>query len=81
MKAKHADYVQITKEFSSKSIRGPIDSFVIQPSEKAKSIYGWLEWIVEDNLPLSFCKKPTTRKKTNLAKIKLSSSHKAVKDQ
>ena len=69
LKAKHADYVQITKEFISKSIRGPIDSFVIQPSEKAKSIYGWLEWIVEDNLPLSFCEKPTTRKKTNLAKI------------
>ena len=48
---------------------GPMDAFVLQPSDKAKTIYEWVEWIVEENLPLNFCEKKLTRNKTSLGKI------------
>ena len=31
--------------------KGPIDKFLGIPSEKAKTIYDWIEWIVEDDHP------------------------------
>ena len=54
---------------NGKNINGPMDKFVKQPSPKAKNIYGWLEWIIEDNLPLTFCNKVTSKKYANLNSI------------
>lgn len=36
---------------------------------KAINIFGWLDWIIMDNLPFSFVENPLTRKYTNLKPI------------
>jgi len=54
---------------NSKNINGPMYRFVKQPSAKAKNIFGWLEWTIEDNLPLSFCNKKNSKKYAKLKQI------------
>ena len=49
--------------------KGPIDKFFCTPSDKAKNIYEWIEWIVEDNLPFYFVERKNTRTKSKLKKI------------
>ena len=49
--------------------KGPMDKYFIGTSDKAKNIYEWIEWIVDDNLPFSFCEKKTTRDKSKLKKM------------
>ena len=48
--------------------KGPIDIFGT-PSDKAKHIYEWIEWIVEDNHPFSFVERINTRTKSKLKEI------------
>ncbi|KAG3241349.1 hypothetical protein PI124_g13790 [Phytophthora idaei] len=38
-------------------------------SQKASNRYGWLKWVIMDNLPLSFCESPETRQYSNLASV------------
>lgn len=38
-------------------------------NEKAMNVFGWLEWIIEENRELTFCEKVLTRKYTNLKTI------------
>jgi hypothetical protein len=52
-----------------KNINDLMDKFVKQPSAKAKNIFGWLEWTIEDNLPLSFCNKINSKKYAKLKPI------------
>jgi hypothetical protein len=49
--------------------KGPMDKYFICTSDKAKNIYDWIEWIVDDNHSFSFCEKKSTRDKTKLKKI------------
>ena len=46
-----------------------MDAFIRTASDKAKNIYSWIEWIVEDNLPLTFCNRKLTNQNTNLKAI------------
>ncbi|GMF65281.1 unnamed protein product [Phytophthora lilii] len=41
-------------------------------SQKASNCYAWLKWVVEGNLPLTFCESKETRKNTNLAPVSVS---------
>jgi hypothetical protein len=57
---------------ASTSIKAPrLEEFQAKEyiSPKAMTHFGWLDWIVEKNLPLSFCEAPTTRKYTSLEPI------------
>ena len=45
---------------------GPMDTFVRKSTEKAKNIYGWMDWIVRENLPLLCCENKNYRKRSNL---------------
>ncbi|ETN06302.1 hypothetical protein PPTG_13659 [Phytophthora nicotianae INRA-310] len=38
-------------------------------SQKASDRYAWIKWVVEGNLPLSFCESKETRRYTNLAPV------------
>lgn len=44
-------------------------SFFHSVDKKSANIYGWMEWIVEDMLPLSFVDRPLTRKYSTLEPI------------
>ncbi|ETK96370.1 hypothetical protein L915_00875, partial [Phytophthora nicotianae] len=35
------------------------------------NLYGWMEWIVQSNLPLAFCESRTARRYTNLDPISM----------
>ena len=38
-------------------------------TSKGRNIFNWLEWVIMDNLPLSFVEKELTRKNTNLLEV------------
>ena len=46
-----------------------MDNWLGTSTNKAKNIYEWIDWIVVDNLPFSFCEKESTRRKSKLTKI------------
>ena len=55
-KTQHTDdYIQRVKAHVSRSLSGGMDVFVRKPSDKAKNLFGWMEWIVMKNLPLQSC--------------------------
>lgn len=37
--------------------------------KKGNNIFNWLSWIIEDNLPFTFCERPSTRKFSKLDSI------------
>ena len=47
-----------------------MNKYFIGTSEKAKHIYDWIEWIVDNNLPFSFCENKTKRAKNKLRKMR-----------
>ena len=49
------------------AVAGAMDTFVRRSSEKAKNIFGWMEWIVMENLALQSCENRNFRKRTNLS--------------
>jgi hypothetical protein len=67
----HADTLEATKKKGS----GPILQFF---AKKDTNLFSWVEWIVKDLLPFSFCKKPTTRKFSLLDAISVESLMKAM---
>ena len=36
---------------------------------KSSNLFGWLEWVIEDNLPFSFCERKNTKKYSKLDPI------------
>ena len=61
LERQHADYKEVVRRFLYEHASGPMDSFIIQPSQKAKNMYGWISWIVDDNLPFSFVESKSMR--------------------
>ena len=64
-KASVRDYLQ------AKVNGGAMDAHVRPVSEKAKSLYRWIEWIVVECLPFNIVKRPMYRKHSNLKKTSL----------
>ena len=63
----HGDeYIAKVKAYIGAAVVGAMDGFVRKPSEKAKNIFGWMEWIIMENLPLSSCENKNFRKRSNL---------------
>lgn len=48
---------------------GPMDKMLHLPTPKAHCIHRWISWIIDDNLPFTFCEKKSTRNNTNLDKM------------
>ena len=64
-----ADWETNIRKFLKQTSSGPMDVFLRQPTDKAKSIFRWIEWIVKGNLPFSFASEQLTRKNTVLPNI------------
>ncbi len=60
------DYVQKVRAFMGAAATGAMDNFVRRSNEKAKNIFGWMDWIVQENLPISTCENKNFRKRSNL---------------
>jgi hypothetical protein len=61
------DCAQKVKAFmGSAAVNGAMDIFVRRSNEKAKTIFGWMDWIVQENLPLAVCENRNFRKRSNL---------------
>ena len=76
IKLKHPDYQSLIKTYSTESvntpsqlIRQPQSSLEFLVDTKSNDIFKWLDWIVMDELELSFCEKPRTRGNARLTKI------------
>jgi hypothetical protein len=70
LRAQHPEWIEKVNEHIRGSVpRGMMDNWLGTSTNKAKTIYEWIEWIVFDNLPFQFCEKETTRKKAKLASI------------
>lgn len=50
----------------SHSVNSKVSFFV---NKKASDIFAWIEWVIECNLPLSFCDRPLTKKYSSLMSI------------
>lgn len=77
----HNDYKAVIKSFlkGGEAVYGPLDSMLHHPTEKAKGIHKWISWIIDDNLPFTFCEKQSTRRNTVLPKISIPSLKKYMK--
>ncbi|POM70128.1 Hypothetical protein PHPALM_13482, partial [Phytophthora palmivora] len=68
VKVKHLDY-KSQMDGATAGETGSLRSWV---SHKAQMRFGWIEWVVTSNLPLSFVEDPHTRRYTKLCKISAS---------
>ena len=48
------------------AVNGAMELFVRRSNEKTKNIFGWMDWIVQENLPLTICENKNFRKRSNL---------------
>ena len=70
VKTQHKDeYVEKIKARKEGTVRGPLDAFVRKATDKARNIFGWIDWIVTENLPLNTCANRNFRKRTSLIGI------------
>lgn len=60
------DCIQKVKAYMGAAVNGAMDLFVRRSNEKAKNIFGWMDWIVQENLPLAICENTNYRKRSNL---------------
>ena len=51
----------------------------IKIPKKGNNIFNWLTWIIEDNLPFSFCERPNTKKFSKLEPISVDTLMKYIK--
>ena len=58
------EYVEKVRAHIGVAVAGAMDTFVRRSSEKAKNIFGWMEWIVMENLALQSCENRNFRKRT-----------------
>ena len=61
------DCIEKVRAFMGAAVNGTMDHFVRRSNEKAKNIFGWMDWIVQENLPLSSCENKNFRKRSNLS--------------
>lgn len=61
------DYIDKVRRHVGGAVAGAMDVFVRKSSDKAKNIFGWMEWIVMENLALQSCENKTFRKFSNLS--------------
>jgi hypothetical protein len=47
--------------------------------KKGNNIFNWLSWIIEDNLPFTFCERPNTRKFSKLDSLSVNTLMKYIK--
>jgi len=47
--------------------------------KKGSNIFNWLSWIIEDNLPFTFCERPNTRKFSKLDNLSVNTLMKYIK--
>ena len=47
--------------------------------KKGNNVFNWISWIIEDNLPFSFCERPNTRKFSKLDPISVDTLMKYIK--
>ena len=67
LRSQHQDCIQKVYQYVRGSApRGMMDNWLETSTNEAKSIYEWIDWIVVNNLPFSFCGKETTRRKSKL---------------
>ena len=76
IKNKHPDYGSLIKTYSTELVNTPIQitkqsqsTLKFMVDSKSNDIFKWLDWIVMDELELSFCEKPRTRGNVQLTKI------------
>lgn len=66
VKSQHfSSYLGIMKAWKNGD-SGPIDACVQTATDTAKKIYGWMEWVIDDDLPFEFLNSKHTRLKTNV---------------
>ena len=63
-------------EDSMKTINNDFSPFY---HKKGYNIFNWISWIIEDNLPFSFCERPNTKKFSNLDSISVDTLMKYIK--
>ena len=63
------DYIEKLRVFVAENVNGAMDDFVRKISTEAKDIYGWMDWIIMENLALRSCEKERFRKRSNLGII------------
>ncbi|ETV75850.1 hypothetical protein H257_09825 [Aphanomyces astaci] len=73
LKASHSNYATLMREAPAAAQSTNTRLWV---SDRVKGRFGWISWIVEEGLPLTFCEKPSTRRFTNLPII----SHVTLRD-
>jgi hypothetical protein len=61
----HPDWYQLMSE-TEKGSKSKLTSYI---DTKSSNIYGWIDWIVAENLPFSFCEKQSTKKYAKLKSI------------
>ncbi|KAG3078593.1 hypothetical protein PI125_g20940 [Phytophthora idaei] len=60
LRARHPDYEQVVQSMTA-------DTLVVYAcSDKAKIVFGWLEWLVDGEMLLNFCENALARKYTRL---------------
>jgi hypothetical protein len=72
------DYKQKVQAFVG-NVEGAMDNFIRKISGRAKDIYGWMDWIIMENLSLRSCEKARFRKRSNLGKITIKTLKKFMK--
>ncbi|RLN96724.1 hypothetical protein BBJ28_00019689 [Nothophytophthora sp. Chile5] len=63
-KPKHLDYLADMRE--SDAGAGTLVRWIRQ---RAKNMHGWMDWVITNNLPLSFCENPVTRRYTSMTPV------------
>ncbi len=61
----HPDWEHLMGE-TAKGSKSKLSYFI---DTKATNIYGWIDWIVSENLPLNFCEKESSRKYSKLKPV------------
>lgn len=57
----HEGWKDTVKRYVNANASGPLDAFIIQPSQIAKNMHSWISWVIDDNLPFTFVESKSTR--------------------
>ena len=63
----HLDWREMMMKFKNQgTLYGPMNKYLYSVGCKAKNIYGWISWVIDENLPFAFVEKKNTRKYSSL---------------
>ena len=66
----HDDYMEVIRRYKNQGpVNGPMNKYIQSTGPKARNIHGWISWIIDQNLPFTFCESKLTRKYTSLKEI------------